>query len=405
MAAGKLDIVCGITTPTWDREALVDFSVPFFRDGTRILIYRERATGGVDLGQIDIGVVEGTTTVNIISEALPTANLRLFGTMQDAMAALAARAEPRRSVVLLPRTYALAMETLACVLPQDDKYLARGRQPGSDRPVCRRRGLQQPIRRDLRALVRPRQRDLLSARPRQQELPGHRLHLGALRAAVGAFRRLWRAGARAAGTWRRAGERGHSAIPSLMLYCNNVRSGRGGAAEGWAAERMDTLPGERPTFHEGGHEHQTCIEDALARAEALCRRRGARLTPLRRRVLELVWGSHRAVKAYDLLAALGDTAGTAKPPTVYRALEFLIEHGLVHRIDSLNAFVGCAQPDERHSAQFLICGGCGEVSEMNAASIDRAAADQAAESGFALSRSIIELHGRCPRCTTRSPSA
>ena len=138
VAAGELDIVCGITTPTWDREALVDFSVPFFRDGTRILIYRERATGGVDLGHIDIGVVEGTTTVGIIGDALPTANLRLYPSMQDAMTALAAaevhgvanigitllglaaRAEPRRSVVLLPRTYALAMETLACVLPQDD---------------------------------------------------------------------------------------------------------------------------------------------------------------------------------------------------------------------------------------------------------------------------------------------
>ena len=138
VAAGELDIVCGITTPTWDREALVDFSVPFFRDGTRILIYRERATGGVDLGRLDIGVVEGTTTVMIVSDALPTANLHLYPTMQDAMTALAAakvhgvanigitllglaeKAEPRRSVVLLPRTYALAMETLACVLPQDD---------------------------------------------------------------------------------------------------------------------------------------------------------------------------------------------------------------------------------------------------------------------------------------------
>ena len=138
VAAGELDIVCGITTPTWDREALVDFSVPFFRDGTRILIYRERATGGVDLGRTTIGVVEGTTTVTIVSDALPTATLRLYPTMAEAMAGLeagevdgvanigitllglAARAEPRRSVVLLPRTYALAMETLACVLPQDD---------------------------------------------------------------------------------------------------------------------------------------------------------------------------------------------------------------------------------------------------------------------------------------------
>ncbi len=138
VAAGELDIVCGITTPTWDRETLVDFSVPFFRDGTRILIYRERATGGVDLGRLDIGVVEGTTTVTIIGDELPTATLHQFPTMTDAMAALAksevhgvanigitllglaAREEPRRSVVLLPRTYALAMETLACVLPQDD---------------------------------------------------------------------------------------------------------------------------------------------------------------------------------------------------------------------------------------------------------------------------------------------
>ena len=138
VAAGELDIVCGITTPTWDREALVDFSVPFFRDGTRILTYREHATGGVDLGRLDIGVVEGTTTVNIVNEELPTANLHHFPTMKDAMTALAAgevkgvanigitllglaaKAEPRRSVVLLPRTYALAMETLACVLPQDD---------------------------------------------------------------------------------------------------------------------------------------------------------------------------------------------------------------------------------------------------------------------------------------------
>ena len=138
VAGGELDIVCGITTPTWERETLVDFSVPFFRDGTRILVYREQATGGVDLGRLDIGVVEGTTTVGIVGEELPTANLVLFETMKDAMTALAAgevngvanigitllglaaKAKPRRSVVLLPRTYALAMETLACVLPQDD---------------------------------------------------------------------------------------------------------------------------------------------------------------------------------------------------------------------------------------------------------------------------------------------
>ena len=168
---------------------------------------------------------------------------------------------------------------------------------------------------------------------------------------------------------------------------------------------MVTQHADGPAFHDGGHEHRGCIADALARAEAVCRERGARLTPLRRRVLELVWGSHRAVKAYDLLAALGDAEGAAKPPTVYRTLEFLMDLGLVHRIDSLNAFVGCPQPNRRHSAQFLICGGCGEVSEMNAASIDRAVTDQAAGSGFALSRQIIELHGKCPHCAALPQSS
>ena len=170
------------------------------------------------------------------------------------------------------------------------------------------------------------------------------------------------------------------------------------SADGGREEGMGARRGDRPASHVGGHEHRNCIEDALARAEALCRRRGVRLTPLRRRVLELVWESHRAVKAYDLLAALGSGEGSAKPPTVYRALDFLMTQGLVHRIDSLNAFVGCPQPEPRHNAQFLICGGCGEVSETNAAGIDLAVVDHAANSGFALSRKIIELHGRCPRC-------
>ena len=179
----------------------------------------------------------------------------------------------------------------------------------------------------------------------------------------------------------------------------------GETGDGEDEERMGSRAGERLAFPAGGHEHRSCIEDALARAEALCRSRGVRLTPLRRRVLELVWSGHRAVKAYDLLAALGDAQATAKPPTVYRALEFLMAQGLVHRIDSLNAFIGCPQPDRRHSAQFLICAACGEVSELHAASIERAVAEQAADSGFALSRKIIELHGRCPRCTALPPSA
>ena len=114
------------------------------------------------------------------------------------------------------------------------------------------------------------------------------------------------------------------------------------------------------------HDHEQCVDDALSKAAVLCTRRGARLTRLRRRVLELVWQGHAAVKAYDILHELGSAAGTAKPPTVYRALDFLMAHGLVHRLESLNAYVGCPDPDAAHEGQFLICDACGAVSEFEA---------------------------------------
>lgn len=138
VAEGELDIVCGITTPTWEREDMVDFSLPFFRDGTRIMVYRNQAGRAADLGQMEVGVVEGTTTVAVVKDRLPGASLRVYANMGDAMRGLemgevdgvanvgvvllglAERGEPRRSVVLLPRTRPLETETLACVLPQND---------------------------------------------------------------------------------------------------------------------------------------------------------------------------------------------------------------------------------------------------------------------------------------------
>lgn len=146
------------------------------------------------------------------------------------------------------------------------------------------------------------------------------------------------------------------------------------------------------------HDHAHCIEAALGRAARLCERRGARLTPLRRRVLELVWRGHSAVKAYDLLRDLGAQHASAKPPTVYRALEFLIEQGLVHRLESLNAYVGCPNPDARHEAQFLICDGCGQVSEFQAPEVRAAISDQAADLGFAIAQQTIEARGTCQSC-------
>ena len=138
VASKELDIVCGITTPTWNREKLVDFSLPFFRDGTRVMMYRSQAFRGLDLNQLTIGVVEGTTTVGILKNKIPAATLRFYPDMDQAMhgletaevhgianvgvvlLGLAARAERPRGVLLMPRATVLAVESLACVLPQND---------------------------------------------------------------------------------------------------------------------------------------------------------------------------------------------------------------------------------------------------------------------------------------------
>ena len=163
------------------------------------------------------------------------------------------------------------------------------------------------------------------------------------------------------------------------------------------AGRHDLLPfdGER-------HDHGRCITAALGEAERLCARRGARLTALRKRVLALVWTSHSPVGAYDILDRLSREQGRAAPPTVYRALEFLLEQGLVHRIESLNAFVGCPHPGKTHSGQFLICRDCGAAAEMQDRTIDRAISSQAAACGFTVEGKTVEVRGLCPACQATS---
>ena len=143
------------------------------------------------------------------------------------------------------------------------------------------------------------------------------------------------------------------------------------------------------------HDHDRCIEDALRAAAGVCAERGTRLTELRRRVLELVWSDHVAVKAYDLLARLGPGA---KPPTVYRALDFLVANGLVHRIESMNAFIGCPSPDQAHQGKFLICDDCGTIAEIDQPDLGRIIAEHAAAVGFAPERQTVEVHGRCQNC-------
>lgn len=151
-------------------------------------------------------------------------------------------------------------------------------------------------------------------------------------------------------------------------------------------------------FAAAGHDHKLCMNQALAEADAICRARGVRLTRLRRRVLELIWSSHNPVGAYDLLRRLTKEHESAAPPTVYRALDFLLDQGLVHRIESRNAYVGCDHPGQHHSGQFLLCQDCGSAAELSDARIDLAIRERAAEIGFAVERQTIEVSGQCPAC-------
>ncbi|MQQ37360.1 transcriptional repressor [Pseudomonas sp. SZ57] len=147
------------------------------------------------------------------------------------------------------------------------------------------------------------------------------------------------------------------------------------------------------------HDHSHCVHSALAEADTLCAKQGLRLTTLRRRVLELVWQSHKPLGAYDILAVLSDEDGRrAAPPTVYRALDFLLENGLVHRIASLNAFTGCNHPTHAHQGQFLICRLCHAAIELQHPAISNAVVDAAAGVGFAVEGQTVEIVGVCAGC-------
>ncbi|WP_421682918.1 transcriptional repressor [Stutzerimonas urumqiensis] len=147
------------------------------------------------------------------------------------------------------------------------------------------------------------------------------------------------------------------------------------------------------------HDHAHCVSHALAEADQLCARQGVRLTALRRRVLELVWQSHKPLGAYDILAILSEQDGRrAAPPTVYRALDFLLENGLVHRIASLNAFIGCNHPEHPHQGQFLICRNCHTAIEMQEPAIRNAIGEAAAQVGFAVEGETVEVVGLCAPC-------
>jgi Fur family zinc uptake transcriptional regulator len=155
----------------------------------------------------------------------------------------------------------------------------------------------------------------------------------------------------------------------------------------------------KAVFPAPDHDHGRCTANALRHAERVCAKRAQKLTPIRRQVLEALLSSHRPLGAYEVIEELAKTKPRPAPITVYRALDFLMENGLVHRIESRNAFLACAHDhDESAAIAFLICECCGLVGEVPAASIAQTLGASARATGFAPRMSIVEITGLCAHC-------
>ncbi len=147
------------------------------------------------------------------------------------------------------------------------------------------------------------------------------------------------------------------------------------------------------------HNHDHCIDEALRSARTLCQQKQVRLTQLREKVLELIWQSHKPLGAYALMEMLAvDSTRRVAPPTVYRALDFLLEQHLIHRINSLNAFIGCPDPHHLHQNQFLICKSCGIATECINEALQSSIEQTGTAAGFAIEQHSVEIIGLCPNC-------
>jgi Fur family transcriptional regulator, zinc uptake regulator len=165
------------------------------------------------------------------------------------------------------------------------------------------------------------------------------------------------------------------------------------------AKPLPPKPKLRATFPAPNHDHERCANDAIAHAEALCLARHERLTPMRRAVLEALLASHAPLGAYELIDRLSVRGQRLAPITIYRALDFLRDNGLVHRIESRNAFVACVNNHATGDlVVFLICEHCGAVGEAPSVAVADQLKAAARAAGFTPKAPVIEIGGVCAHC-------
>ena len=152
------------------------------------------------------------------------------------------------------------------------------------------------------------------------------------------------------------------------------------------------------------HHHVHDGAGFVAAVERACSERGLRLTPIRARVLGFIADAGAPIKAYDLLDRVrdGEGPGAAAPPTVYRALDFLLANGFIHKLQSVNAFVACHHPSTaQHSVPFLICDSCHSAVELEDEAVVKALDARARALGFVPQAQTLEVHGLCAACAAR----
>lgn len=144
--------------------------------------------------------------------------------------------------------------------------------------------------------------------------------------------------------------------------------------------------------------HHKCIDEAIKKAEFLCRTNKVFFTPLRKAILELIWQSHLPLKAYDILEQLKVKNSSARPITIYRSLDFLIENKMIHKIESQNSFFGCSHPGEHRNCYFTICQKCNMVTELCNEEFSLQIEKQINKSCFQTKTIILEIQGLCSNC-------
>lgn len=158
---------------------------------------------------------------------------------------------------------------------------------------------------------------------------------------------------------------------------------------------MDTVGFEQ-------HDHASCVAEGMAAAERRCSENGLRFTSVRRKTLEILLQQHRALGAYEVLDRLRDAGFGSQPPVAYRALEFLVGNGFVHKIEKLNAFIACTNPGASHHPAFMICRSCDSVAETHSMPARGALGDAAKAAGFVIERTVVEAEGLCPTCVDKA---